>query len=416
MANGNATRASRGHRTIYVPISEEHYAQIVNDPQQFRRMLDECFRQTPELFPKNFAQGYQLKDDRTSTKQNVRIRRIVLKDAVAYTVLPSFLMPYMTARTQEVQGPLFLRKFGVPFWALALVFGGDPMFWYRIECTLGRFSVVGTTVRQAEMPADLLADEHHQSRDGQKVFIATTVAAGCCLGAEPALSAGTDDLKAAYETFKNEAREITADYAPRTVSTDGWKGTQAAWKALFPKVVILLCFLHAWIKIRDRAKHLKESFVDISRRVWEAYHAPDRRCFGQRLRWLRQWATKNLSGIVQANVLDLCRKRPRFALAFDHPTGHRTSNMLDRVMRGMNGYFDRGQHFHGSSEACRRHCRAWALLWNFAPWNPATTRENKNWRCPAERLNQHRYHEEWLQNLLISASLGGYRCSCPQNS
>ena len=43
------------------------------------------------------------------------------------------------------------------------------------------------------------------------------------------------------------------------MSTDGWKGTKAAWKALFPGVVILLCFLHAWLKIRDRAKHLKES-------------------------------------------------------------------------------------------------------------------------------------------------------------
>ena len=29
-----------------------------------------------------------------------------------------------------------------------------------------------------------------------------------------------------------------------------WKGTQAAWKMLFTKVVILLCFLHGWLKIR----------------------------------------------------------------------------------------------------------------------------------------------------------------------
>lgn len=415
MASGNATRLSRGHRTICLPISVAAYPQVVNDPQLFRRTLDECFRQMPELFPKNFAKGYQLKDDRRSAKQDLPIRRIVLNDGVAYSVRPSFLMPYMTARTEHVEGPLFLRKFGVPFWALARVFGGNSMYWYRIECGFGRFSVVGTTVRQAELPAHLLADEHHQTRDGQKVYIATTVGDGCCLGAETAETAGTDDLKAAYETFKDEARDIRAEYAPKTVSTDGWKGTQAAWKALFPKVVILLCFLHAWLKIRDRAKHLKELFADVSRRVWEAYHAPDRRSFGQRLRWLRRWAMEHLSGIVQENVLDLCRKRDRFAIAFGHPDGYRTSNMLDRLMRRMNGYFDRGQHLHGSREACRLHCRAWALLWNFTPWHPATTRRNSNWRCPAERLNQHRYHEDWLQNLLISASLDGYRCSPPQN-
>ena len=54
-------------------------------------------------------------------------------------------------------------------------------------------------------------------------------------GAEPAPTAGTDDLKAAYEEFKNEAHDIAPEYAPKTVSTDGWKGTQAAWKALFKR-------------------------------------------------------------------------------------------------------------------------------------------------------------------------------------
>jgi hypothetical protein len=415
MADGTATRSARLHRTICLPFPEDTYHTVVNDPRLFRNAIDECFQRNPELFPKGFADGYQFKDQRDSAKQNLVIRRILLEDGSAYSIRPSFLMPYMTARTQDVEGPLFLRKFGVPDWALAHVFGHDPMYWHRLECGLGRFSVVGTTVRQAEMPAHLLADEHHQTRDGQKIYIATTVASGCVLGAEPAEAAGTDDLKAAYAVFKDEARDVAAEYAPKTVSTDGWKGTQGAWKALFPKVVVLLCFLHAWLKIRDRAKHLKETFADVSRRVWEAYHAPDRRSFAQRLRRLRQWAGGTLKGVVLEKVLDLCGKRARWSLAYLHPGGHRTSNMLDRQMRGMNRYFDQGQHLHGSRTACRLHCRAWVLLWNFTPWHPATTRANEGWRCPAERLNRHRYHDCWLQNLLISASLGGYRCPFPQN-
>jgi hypothetical protein len=395
--------------------SEEAYTQAVHDPGAFRRLLDEGFRASPELFPPNFAQGYELKDDRMSVKQKLPIRRILLKDGTAYSVRPSFLMPYMTARTTDVEGPLFLRKFGVPYWALAHVFGADPMYWYRLECGLGRFSIVGTTVRRADVPAHLLADEHHQSLGGQKVYIATTVGQGCCLGAEPATTAGTDDLKGAYAVFKEEARDVAPDYAPETVSTDGWKATQAAWRALFQRVVLLLCFLHGWLKIRDRAKHLKDRFAEVSRRVWEVYHAPDRRGFGQRLRRLREWAGKHLVGVVLENVLDLCGKGRQFAVAYHHPGGHRTSNMLDRQMRGMNQYFDHGQHLHGSLDACRSHCRAWALLWNFAPWHPATTRENEGWRCPAERLNRHRYHENWLQNLLVSASLAGYRQPLPQN-
>jgi hypothetical protein len=184
-----------------LPIPEPTYYQIIDDPRAFRRTIDDHFHRMPDLFPRNFP-GYQLMGSRISAKQGVKIRRVLLKDRTTYSIRPSFLMPYMTARTADVEGPLFLRKFGVPFWALARVFGGDSMFWYRLECALGRLSIVGTTVRQADLPEHLLADEHHQVRNGQKVYIATTVGDGCILGAEPADAAGADDLKAAYEVFQ----------------------------------------------------------------------------------------------------------------------------------------------------------------------------------------------------------------------
>ena len=44
----------------------------------------------------NFVLGYELKDDRMSAKQQIPIRRILLKDDSAYSIRPSFLMPYMT--------------------------------------------------------------------------------------------------------------------------------------------------------------------------------------------------------------------------------------------------------------------------------------------------------------------------------
>ena len=136
------------------------------------------------------------------------------------------------------------------------------MTWYRLECALGRFSVVGTTARKAGLPEHLLADEHHQPRDGKKTDIATTVGGGCVPGAEPAEAAGTDDLKAAYGTFRAEARDVTPGYTPKTVNTDGWKGTKAAWKALFRRVVVLQCFRHADLKVRDRAKDLGPTFAE----------------------------------------------------------------------------------------------------------------------------------------------------------
>ena len=62
MAERPATRASRGQRTICLPITDDAYLQIINDPQEFRRILDRSFRQAPELFPNDFAFGYQFKD------------------------------------------------------------------------------------------------------------------------------------------------------------------------------------------------------------------------------------------------------------------------------------------------------------------------------------------------------------------
>ena len=416
MADGSANSSStRGIRTICLPVTEEKYGSLVKDPQEFREWLLECFAVCPELFPEGFDDGFQMKDCRTPRKMDLLLRRIELRDGVCYTVRPSFVMPFMTARTEDVEKALFLRKFAVPYWAMAYVFGHDPMFWHRQECSLGRNSIVGTTVRKAEIPEHLLADEHHQTRDGKKVYLATTVAAGCCLGVAVAETASADDLTAAYGVFRDEARNVDPDYKPQTVNTDGWKGTHAAWLALFPQIVLLRCFLHAWLKIRDRAKNLKETFFELSTRVWDAYHAPDKRTFSQRLRQLKTWAGQNVSGVVLDAVLDLCRKKKFWLAAHDHPQGHRTSNMLDRVMRPMNRYFFDCQHLHGGRTTNTYHVRGWALLWNFTPWNPATARANADWRSPAERLNQHRYHDNWLQNLLISASLGGYR-TAPQKT
>jgi hypothetical protein len=396
--------------TLCLPISKDDYLQAVDSPTAFRSWIDQAFRNSPELFPKDFSHGYTLKDSRRSLRRQLGIRRIRLKATKqVFSVRPSFVMPYMTAWTDEVDHPLFLRAFGVPFWALARVFGHHPMYWYRLELAVGRNSIVGTTLRKAPLPEHVLADEHHQPRDGEKNYIATTVGEGCCLGAALAQTAGVEDLQAAYGVFKREAQNVRSDYQPKTVNTDGWASTRQAWANLFTLVVILRCFLHGWLSIRNRGK-LSEGFATLSEKVWNAYYAPDRRSFAQRLRRLWEWAKGQLSTAwVLEQVKKLCSRARDYGQAYRHPGGHRTSNMLDRVMRGMNRYFDDGQHLHGSEEAGERRCRAWALLFNFRPWNPATARANNGWRSPAERVNRHRYHDNWLQNLLVSASLAGFR-------
>jgi hypothetical protein len=106
------------------------------------------------------------------------------------------------------------------------------------------------------------------------------------------------------------------DDRPETVHTDGWPATQAAWRGLFQRVTLILCFLHAFLKIRDRAVPRKETFTDLSRRVWETYPAPDARSFSPRLRRLREWATAHVDKeVVREQVRALCDQRAAFVRA-----------------------------------------------------------------------------------------------------
>ena len=124
------------------------------------------------------------------------------------------------------------------------MFGRPRMFWYRMGLSLGRNSLLGTTVRRTIIPRHILVDERHQTLSGEKVYIATTVACDCILGASVAKSAGTEDLRQAYGVFADEAKDAEPEYCPETINMDGWKWTRAALLELFPKTSVLRCFLH----------------------------------------------------------------------------------------------------------------------------------------------------------------------------
>jgi hypothetical protein len=273
----------KGYRTIRLPLSELEYDQFIADRIYAKARLEELYEDHPELFPAAFGWGYALYGfTDPSCKQPLRCRRLRLDPGgEVFTVAPAFVMPYMSGRTAEVDKALFLMRFHVPCWAIAHVFGRDAMYWYRLEQGLGRFSVVGTTVKSPErLPKDLVADEKHRWLKGQRVYIATTAAKACILGASVAPSASQTDLEKAYGVFASEARAVDADYAPETVHTDGWPATQNAWKALFNQITVILCFLHAFINIRDRAKNaFGDLGQEVQKRVWEAYHAPSKRAF-----------------------------------------------------------------------------------------------------------------------------------------
>jgi hypothetical protein len=404
-------------KQICIFIEQEEYDRIWGNSKAFRQYLDDMILQHPELFPVTIQQGYILHGILPESKKmtEIRLRRIKVKakdgnGSDVFTIRPSFVMPYMIGYTDDVEKTLFLRRWGVPYWALAYVFGRNEQYWYRIDNHIGRNSVVGTTVKNPDdLPEDLLADEKHTRFNGQKMYIATTVANDCVLGASVSLNAGTEGLTEAYGHFKTEANNVSHDYEPKTVSTDGWTATKLAWQHLFPMITAILCFLHSFIKIRDRCKRMKGQYGEIKTRVWEIYHSDDKHTFTHRITEFKEWAIEKMpKGNGLDAILKLCNKAPEFVKAYDHPTAYRTSNMLDRHMDPMARYLHSCRYFHGHLTSAEYSTRSWALLHNFHPYSPRAKAKQK-YESPAHKFNDFVYHDNWLHNLLISASMGGYR-------
>ena len=404
----------RGSSTIRIHFYQEMYQTIMDDEKKFRAYIDECIQKHPELFPKRIAEGYELHSKTApSAKLGIQQRRIkILATGDVYSISPSFVMPYMTGFISDVEIALFFQRFAVPFWALTYGFGRNDMYWYRMVTAFGRYSIVGTTVKRSEsLPKDLVADEKHTSLKGQRIYAALTAGEGCLLGASVCQSAGEHALTQGYGKFADEAKNVDPDYQADTTNTDGWQATGNAWKKLFPSVTIIKCFLHAFINIRDRAKKkYRDLFNEIAEAVWNTYRAENKRSFSQRIRRLREKALEKIKeGIILEKVLSLCDKAPNFAQAYDHPNAHRTSNMVDRLMRWLDRYAFNMQYFHGTLASAEQGIRAWAILRNYQPYCSRTVGSTTELVCAATELNGFRYCDNWLENLLIATSMGGYR-------
>jgi len=373
-------------------LAEHEYARFLTDRPYAKARLQEIDEDAPAWFPEAFPWGYGLYGfTDPSCQQHLRCRRRRLHETQdGFTVAPAFVMPSRSGRVEDVEKAWLLMRFHGPCWAIADVLGHDAMYGDRLQPGLGRCSLVGPTVKTAEsVPTDLVADEKHRWWKGTRVSIATTAGQDCLVGAAVSKSASQPDLTRAYGVFAGEAQALDEDYAPHTVHTDGWQATQGAWKALLPKMTVILGFLHAFLKRRARATQaLSEVFEQVQERVWEAYHASSKRAFSPRLRRLRAWAEGVFPDSARKTpTLDLCDKRAPCSQSYDHGSAHRTSNRVDRLMKFLDRACFHGQYVHGTCEAAESRGRALALRGNFCPSSPSTVSKYHGQACPAERLN-----------------------------
>lgn len=406
------SQAQRGEKQIVLPMTRADYDEWWNDPQRVRAHLEGFGKDHPERVPEDFDQGFALHGmGRESLKMpGIRLRKVVLINGESYWVRPSFVTSFMMGDVDELEFPLLLASYGVPAFLLTRGFGHSDMFWQRHIERLGRNSLVGTTVCSADrLPEHLAADEHHADWVGETGYIATTAGGGCILGIALTDAADEEHLQVAYGVFAKEARDVDPEYVPETVNTDGWWATQNAFQSLFASVTIILCFLHGFLKVRDRCRKSHE----LHGRIWDVYHAATAEEFRRLMNELKQWCgEQTFPATVNEMLAKLWKRMDAYAVAYDHPGCHRTSNAVDRPMNRLRRLVYAGRGLHGHQDSSEKRLRGWALLLNFRPFAPRSNCHREHVSL-VHQLNGKCYHQHWLHNLMISTSLMGARKIAP---
>lgn len=404
-------------RTIILPIGKKKYYQIIDNKLLYRKKIDSLIEQYPEIFPSNIASGYSFSGYSKNTLKLLVPRRLIrikqsLNSYEDFLLHPCFVLPYLKGFTKKIAGGLILRKYNVPYHAIATKEGKDAMFWYRLELALSQYNIVGTTIKNKNyLPRHLLVDEHHTKLFSNKIYVCTTVGLDCFLGAGVSDSMRFEDLKKAYGFFKEEVRKICPNYYPLSINMDGYKSTKKAINSLFPTSGLLRCFLHAFLKIRNcGTKAYDLYFNDVATLVWNCYYANNKRAFAQRISHLKHWTINFVPpSPFKRAILSLCAKKQEFLQLYDYPNGRKTSNMLDRLMKYQDRRLYATQHFHGTLPSANAAVRAHALLINFCPFSTQTIENKGGINSPFEQINGFVYRKNWLENLLVAASLGGNR-------
>ena len=209
-----------------------------------------------------------------------------------------------------------------------------------------------------------------------------TVGEDAIMGVDLTNSADDGHMREACDQVAAEAENLAPRYAPKTVNTDGWAATRNAFKSLFPGIAVILCFLHGFLKIRDRSRQDPE----LHRRGWDVYRAATadefRRLMGQFQEWCgtRTWKTA-----VGAMLAKLGKRTEDCVVAYDHPGCRWASNMVDRPMNRLFRQMYSGRGLHGQQRSSEMRLKGWALLLNFRFYAPRSN-QRRDFASPAHRL------------------------------
>lgn len=177
------------------------------------------------------------------------------------------------------------------------------------------------------------------------------------------------------------------------MNTDGWRQTKLAWLAIFPAIFVVRCFLHAYMRIRDRCKSTSV-FTEIRAMIWHIYHARSYVTYWRRYRKFLIFARDHLTGEALKALNKFEKKRAELYKGWLYP-GAMPVKVTPHVEAACHGLHMAFQHRADTMRnTAHLLIRGWTLLHNFQPYcHRARARSQSPYCSPFHKLNQKQDHD-----------------------
>lgn len=331
-----------------------------------------------------------------------------------FTIIPSFLMRYLSYRTKQVRDALIAYHGGLSFENCAICFNIAPLALYRIICAFGKYSLEHVLTKAGvPLPKHVQVDEKHTKCLGQKGYIPIVSSGHAIWHIDYVSSVDEEILEGSYQQFAEETKKIETGYTPGTITHDGFKPTRNALCHIFKKAsCYLICWLHAcWGIAKILEPFSKEEANRLSFWLLHALQECHQKVSLQRISLRSRFTAllRHYKGILPANVFKalkdwIARKKPYFYASMDFSLAHCFSYSIDHICNHLDRKLFMMKHFHYPEARKDLFLKGFALIHNFIPYQ----RFARNaYQCPAQVEGANLPHPDWLVSLLILTS-GGY--------
>jgi Domain of unknown function (DUF6431) len=337
-----------------------------------------------------------------------------------FTVLPSFLMRYRRQDT-DCLGKLLEMVLGMGLsqretatihaWNQSTESWRPGWIWYLVQWFGNLMPVSSLLMRLGLLPPQhLLSDEKFATLDSEEIYLFLISQEELIWYGEWLESTAEDSFNASIGRFlgtmdgaieENSLRKPEGHYEPDSVTTDGWKAAQNAWKTQVPDINIMECLLHGRKRLNATLDEYKKAHPETSAEnrqkirtdFEEIFTASNLATFSQRIR--RAIEVYAEEPILLKRLEILKSKRFLFTNHFKFEQAPAFSAPLDRSMRFLDEKLESFGQFR-SPDGINPMVNAWAIVNNLRSFLPGAKKAGKSL---AEFFGANLHSIPWMEAL-----------------